>query len=271
VAIKVGLAKATKNNYNLIMKHAFSLVELSIVLVILGLLVGGILSGQSLIRAAELRAISSEYNRYSTAVYSFRDKYFAMPGDMTNATAFWGAADAGNGLGSDCTDVASTTITTCNGNGDGRVENNSPESFRFWQHLANAGLIEGTYTGRTSAALGTWIFTPGVNAPRSRISNATWSFRYMGPLSASASTWARDYGQGLGFGGGGDYYTLPAALTPPELWNVDTKVDDGKPGLGRLVAYPANNCSDTSDGNVTSANYLLSSTTVACSLLSRTD
>ncbi|MFZ4541879.1 MAG: type II secretion system protein [Rickettsiales bacterium] len=55
--------------------HAFSLVELSIVLVILGLLVGGILSGQALIRASELRSVSTEQQRYFTAIQTFRDKY----------------------------------------------------------------------------------------------------------------------------------------------------------------------------------------------------
>ncbi len=55
--------------------NAFSLVELSIVLVILGLLVGGVLSGQSLIRAAELRSITEDYARYVTATHTFKDKY----------------------------------------------------------------------------------------------------------------------------------------------------------------------------------------------------
>ncbi len=59
--------------YNLLMKNGFSLVELSIVLVILGLPTGGILAGQSLIRAAELRSVSTEYNRFVTATQSFRD------------------------------------------------------------------------------------------------------------------------------------------------------------------------------------------------------
>ena len=77
--------------------RAFSLVELSIVLVILGLLVGGILAGQSLIHAAELRAVSSEYQRYRTAIYAFRDKYLGLPGDITTATNFWGAADGSTG------------------------------------------------------------------------------------------------------------------------------------------------------------------------------
>ena len=72
-------------------RSAFSLVELSIVLVILGLLTGGILSGQSLIRAAELRSVTTEYSRYTAATYSFRDKYFALPGDMSNAESFWGS------------------------------------------------------------------------------------------------------------------------------------------------------------------------------------
>ena len=64
----------------------FSLVELSIVLVILGLLTGGILAGQSLIRAAELRSISTDYSRYIAAVQAFRDKYFALPGDSLART-----------------------------------------------------------------------------------------------------------------------------------------------------------------------------------------
>ena len=74
--------------------QGFSLVELSIVLVILGLLTGGILAGQSLIRASELRAATAEYQRYATSIQSFRDKYMALPGDMTNATRFWGSVYA---------------------------------------------------------------------------------------------------------------------------------------------------------------------------------
>lgn len=76
----------------------FSLVELSIVLVILGLLVGGILGGQSLIHAAELRAIPTETEKYQTALNTFRMKYFALAGDFDKATSFWGNADTdGNG------------------------------------------------------------------------------------------------------------------------------------------------------------------------------
>lgn len=100
-------------------------MELSIVLVILGLLTGGILAGQLLIRAAELRSVTTEYNRYVTAVQSFRDKYFALPGDMNNAAAFWGAADGSTGNTAACVTTASTSTATCNGDGNGIV---SPSS-----------------------------------------------------------------------------------------------------------------------------------------------
>ena len=70
--------------------QGFSLVELSIVLVILGLLTGGILAGQNLIRASELRSVSTQINQLNTAFMTFRDTYFALPGDMRNAQDFWG-------------------------------------------------------------------------------------------------------------------------------------------------------------------------------------
>lgn len=132
-------------------QSGFSLVELSIVLVILGLLTGGILGGQALIRAAELRSVSTEYQRWTTATQTFRDKYFALPGDMTNATAFWGALDGNNGIGPDCRGE-STGLPTCNGDGNGRIESNTEsavsthEKWLIWRHLVNAGLIEGSYT-----------------------------------------------------------------------------------------------------------------------------
>lgn len=137
---------------NSISQNGFSLVELSIVLVILGLLTGGILGGQELIRAAELRAAPTELNKYRTAVYTFRDKYFALPGDMPNAVRFWTPAAGGtaDGMDSACTSLdhtsPSTGTETCNGNGNNQIELGS-EMLRFWQHLGNAGLIEGAIHG----------------------------------------------------------------------------------------------------------------------------
>ena len=112
----------------------FSLVELAIVLVILGLLIGGVLSGQSLIRASELRSVTQQYQSIIAATVSFRDKYFAIPGDMNNASQFWGLQAS---YGS-CYNAASSSALTCNGNGNGKVElsvvsnpYDSMEAFRF--------------------------------------------------------------------------------------------------------------------------------------------
>lgn len=152
------------------MRTGFSLVELSIVLVILGLLTGGILAGQNLIRAAELRSVVTEFQSYQTAVRTFQGKYFSLPGDMPNATDFWGAP--GNNT-ANCPATAGTGSQTCNGDGDGVVDINNvanqyDEPLLFWQHLANSGLIEGSYTGIAGGA-GTGHTIPGVNGPRSKI------------------------------------------------------------------------------------------------------
>src|SRR3984957_545840 len=68
-------------------KRGFTLIELSIVLVIIGLIVGGVLVGQDLIKAAEVRAQITQIERYNTAVNTFRVKYSNVPGDMNVASA----------------------------------------------------------------------------------------------------------------------------------------------------------------------------------------
>ena len=91
--------------------QGFTLIEMSIVLVIIGLIVGGVLVGQDLIKAASVRSQISQLEKLETAIYAFRDKYSGLPGDLSNATTFFGATDA-NGY------------TVANGNGDGTILSN---------------------------------------------------------------------------------------------------------------------------------------------------
>ena len=167
-------------------QSAFSLVELSIVLVILGLLTGGIVGGQSLIRAAELRSISTDLSSYQTAINMFKDKYFAMPGDMPNALLFWPAdtnANCTNGTGTDQT----PKLQTCNGNGNGHIDGTqNDEAWRVWQHLSNAGLIAGQFSGHRSNSTDVNIFGGGTacgcfNA-RSGVNVPTTKFANVGPM-----------------------------------------------------------------------------------------
>lgn len=244
-------------------RQAFSLVELSIVLALLGLLTGGILGGQALIRAAELRALTTEHARFVTAVQSFQDQYSALPGDMGNATAYWGAQDSGDGLGTDCTNVASTTTTTCNGNDDSTVSTNY-ERFRYWQHLANAGLIEGSYTG-VGTPVGSLISTIGSNVPRSRLSNSGWTSAFLGTVLPANTGWFEgNYGNMLFNGAqqaGAD--TANPNLRPDEMWNLDTKMDDGRPGLGSMRAAESSATCHTST-NPAVSQYNVSVNSIAC-------
>lgn len=246
-------------------QRGFSLVELSIVLVILGLLTGGILTGQSLIRASELRSVSADIQRYQAAMNTFRDKYFALPGDMTNAQNFWGVAHA---TPATCVTTASTTALTCNGDGNGQVffATGSNEMFRFWQHLANAGLIEGTYTGIEGVSGAGYAALPGTNVPRSKISNGGTSVQWLGAISAHANYFDGNFGNIFAYG-------LPITnsttgnpiFKPEEAWNIDTKLDDGRPGFGGITTYKHHtSCHDDT------SNYNLDDTTLRCSFIIKT-
>lgn len=234
--------------------RAFSLVELSIVLVILGLLTGGILTGQSLIRAAELRSVTSDFVRYRTAIYSFRDRYTGLPGDITNATRFWTSA-GGDGQNLACFQAqAASSQATCNGNGNGTIDTANvtafAERFSIWKHLANAGLVEGNYTGRTAGAMGGYSAVINSNVPAAKISPAFFDITIEQYIATDTSNFAlgEQFNAINIFGsltGGGPVFL------PEEAWNIDTKLDDGRPAQGFVLstkrsASDAPNCT-TSD------------------------
>lgn len=263
-------------------QSGFSLVELSIVLVILGLLTGGILGGQALIRAAELRAVSAEYSRWITATRTFQDKYFAIPGDMNNATRFWGRMNSNADCVTNSTPAAAVSAAgACDGNGGGTLDvpggiNQAGEPFQFWRQLALAGLIEGTYTGISGPANVGWVGmdnVPGTNSPRSKMSNAGWGVGFLGNYGGDGFAYRTNMGNIFGFGNT-SAGNLPIGnnLRPEEAWNLDIKLDDGVPGTGRLLVRdtfgfgdPAS-CTLSANNTDTSAAYRLTNTIPACSL-----
>ncbi len=249
----------------------FSLVELSIVLVILGLLTGGILAGQSLIRAAELRAVTTEFNKYQTAMQTFRDKYFAIPGDFKDATKFWGYLVSGSG----CTTNSSQAVATpgaCDGDGDGTLDfngtGNAAEVFGFWQHLANAGLIEGTYTGIAGSGSATDAVL-GENSPKSKMANGGWTARNLNTESTvSVNYYDYNYGHVFVFGATiSGFDTVAGLLKNEEVWNIDTKMDDGRPGYGKIMAGRWGACSDASADDDLDSDYDLTTTSANCSIV----
>lgn len=256
------------------MKQAFSLVELSIVLVILGLLTGGILAGQSLIRASELRSVTTEYQRYVTATQTFRDKYFAIPGDMPNATRFWGDDNAACADGA----IPNGSPGTCNGGGNGALDtaaagaNATSETFQYWKQLALAGLIEGNYSGLSGAG-GANEHVSGSNAPPSKASNALWGTWHTGPgFVGTGADYALEFGNTLVIGTfNATAHPNGPAFRPEEAWNIDTKLDDGKPAQGKVISNAWNNgCAAADDGshaaNDFNASYRLTDTSPQCAL-----
>jgi len=256
----------------------FTLLELSIVLVIIGLLIGGIFVGQSLIHTAQLNAVVSEFNRYQTSVQNFKMQYQALPGDMTNATSFWGSA---GGTGSDdACSLASTSgsLATCNGNGDGTIQAENGtygELFWFWKHLANAKMIEGSFTGSATSNGTANTATPGVNIPQSRYSPFGWN-AYNGAAWAnrlySAGIFATDYGQGnlLILGAAPGVWlsaSAVAAIPVKDVWSIDKKIDDGKPAQGNVMTYWNGGCTTASDQTHLEATYSLSPSSSTCVLI----
>jgi prepilin-type N-terminal cleavage/methylation domain-containing protein len=114
-------------------QQGFTLIEIAIVLVIIGVLLGGILKGQEMLTQSKIRAIEKELDGVAIAILGYRDRYKALPGDDSQANARWTDATPGNGTG---------TIE-----GEFNTSDDTKASLRAWQHLRFAGLISGDAEG----------------------------------------------------------------------------------------------------------------------------
>ncbi len=212
-------------------QSGFTLIELSIVLVIIGLIVGGVLVGQDLIKAAEVRATVGQYEKYNSAVNTFRTKYNGLPGDLSviQASAFGLCASAGCMAG-----------TAGLGDGNGLIADSSGtakqigEPLAFWQELSVASLVDGSF----GAAL-----TSG-GAPAAALTGSNVTGYIPGAKLGRGNIWAVGSTAGRNFflltgataittGGAATY---AAALTPIESYNIDVKIDDGAPNTGIVQA-----------------------------------
>ena len=117
-------------------QSGFTLVEIAIVLVIIGLLLGGILKGQELINSAKVKNIANDFRVIPTYIYAFQDKFKALPGDDAQVAVH----------------VSGATLSTAGPVGNGVIDGawNSTaaadESFVFWQHVRLANLASGSTT-----------------------------------------------------------------------------------------------------------------------------
>lgn len=121
----------------------FTLIEIAIVLVIIGLLLGGVLKGQALIDSAKVKNLAEDFRNVPVFIFTYQDKYKALPGDDVNAAAHLSGATA-----------ATTPAGTL---GNGAINGNwnsgtaTDESYLLWQHIRLAGLTQGaTNTAATN-------------------------------------------------------------------------------------------------------------------------
>jgi len=115
----------------------FTLVELAIVLVIIGIILGGVLKGQELIFNAKVKRLQSQAKEMMAAVYTYYDKYGYFPGDDPTASSRWSVGS---------------------GNGDGQItagycDAATEESCLLWQHLRFANIISGDPNDATPTSM----------------------------------------------------------------------------------------------------------------------
>ena len=228
----------------------FTLVELSIVIIIIGFLIAGIAAGQSLIKQAQINSVVTDLTTFQTAINMFQFKYGALPGDITNAYAYFGNA---------CGTNTSGAVDSCNGDGDGLLTAGPGggsalplEDLKFWQHLSLAGLLQGNYTGAVSGVRQ----EAGINVAASKIPGGGYR-----PGSQGGAFYGRDISQvstlqlgklylpfGYGVYGAG-------IITPGESFNIDNKMDDGDPVNGKIMVMRGN---DVFDQNVCMTDFVFS-------------
>jgi prepilin-type N-terminal cleavage/methylation domain-containing protein len=119
-------------------QSGFTLIEIAIVLVIIGLLLGGILKGQELITQGRIRNVANDFQAMTAGINLYQDRYRSLPGDDAGANGRWSTTTSGNGDGQISGAYNTTTSTD--------------ESRLFWQHLRLAGLVGGATTDVTQPA-----------------------------------------------------------------------------------------------------------------------
>ncbi len=137
----------------------FTLVELAIVLVIIGIIMGAVLRGQQMIESAKLKRLYNQQREIIAAIYSYYDKYGKFPGDDDTADDRWTGTAGGNGDGQIGTAVTFTCLAT-----------DTTETCQVWRHMRNALLIPGA---TTSAENPTHAYAAAIGAGYTIVSGLT--------------------------------------------------------------------------------------------------
>lgn len=214
------------HNYKNEQNSGFTLIELAIAIVIIGLLISGIVAGQSIITSAKRQDFIADLRKFDTAIKAFELEYNGVPGDFREANDFWASATSGDG--------------------DHMIETDA-EAHQAWLHMNLAGIMPGTFSGAGA------VYTAGVNAPELPYDNTTAAL-----MTIAAYSWGdgsvistrfkpREIGvtiipSGLAVDDGDDLNTT--TITGRDGYYIDKKIDDGLPGTGKMVSVA---CDDSGE------------------------
>ncbi len=229
----------------------FTLIELAVVMIIIGLLIGGILKGQELIANAQVKATVAQIKAIDTAIMTFRDKYGALPGDLRNAS----------------TRLPNCSAAPCNtdGNADGRINEaglgiwpaiDAEEAVAFSQ-LSAAGLLAGVQTASTAVGYGQTL-------PEAKIGGGFMIGYSTGSANASGMGATMPAGHYIVLNGAAaNVGAETGPLRAIQAAQIDRTIDDGIPNSGTVrVVSGTNGCST---GNA----YNESNESAACALYIR--
>lgn len=211
-----------------IKQRGFTLVELAVVLVIIGLIAGAILGGRQLMEVARRHTVLKEEATLQEAITAFKDKYHELPGDMGNATSFWASAADGN---------RDQMVVWTDGSAPKK------EGPQAWYQLVQGGFLSGNYSGSSSSDLA----VPGTNTPTTAIGGGTAGWF----IDADASY---DIGTAIGIGrSDGSGLNDTALFTAESAYFIDKKVDDGLPSAGSVRGV-GGSCINTGEYDITGSD-----------------
>lgn len=238
-------------------QSGFTLVEIAVVLVLIGLLLGGVLKGQQLINSARVRNMADQNSAIQAAYYSFLDRYRQAPGDMPPALAC-------RALGSQ-TDPDCGGAPSIGGDQNGRIDQ-WREAGALWAHLTQARLLNASYQGDTPASdqYAAGVLTgqiPGNAFRQPVLLGFTDDYDDGGAPSGATVRLA---------------YTFGSGVSPSLLRELDMKLDDGKPGSGvvRGAASTAKSGESMTGGvdfGATGGDVILGSTATGAACINNPD
>lgn len=225
-------------------QRGFTLTELAISVVVIGLIIAAVISADEILEGAQRQSVIKEINNYSNALSTFQEQYNYLPGDIRNASSYWPGAN--------------------NGDADGYIKGYDTENIYAWNHLTLSEIIDQSYDGT--------VANYEKSVAEAQLGKAYYLFGTAGNLSSGNDGWSigtnsiyEKEGNFVGLGGYSNSGSAAnGALSAEAGQAIDKKIDDGSPSAGDIVFIKGTNDSggNYNSGCVTGANTAYSSAEV---------